>query len=247
MKLINGGTFKMGLTAIADTVHYVTLSSFFMDSTEVTQADYQAIMKVNPSYFRGDPNRPVESITWFDAVLYCNNRSKRDGLDTVYIYSIATGILGNGCESLVGFSAEFSKNGYRLPTDAQWEYACRAGSTTDYWWGPDTVGRGIRVWWAGNSGDSTHPVATKLANAWGIYDMAGNVYEWCYDYCDAGTKYGSIAQTDPTGPLTGLYHVIRGGSWGRDDEFAFCSAGYSEFFPSNWGSQGIGFRVVLPK
>ncbi|MBN2038156.1 MAG: formylglycine-generating enzyme family protein, partial [Chitinispirillaceae bacterium] len=187
MKLITGGTFFMGSTngySVELPVHSVTVSAFYMDTTEVTQADYRALMGVNPSYFTGDSLRPVEYITWFDAVLYCNARTKADGKDTVYSYTSVSGTPGDSCTALGGLAVDFAKSGYRLPTEAEWEYACRAGSTTDYYWGgsyppataADTLAVDNNAVWRHNSNFSTARVGTKLANAFGLYDMSGNVW-----------------------------------------------------------------------
>jgi formylglycine-generating enzyme required for sulfatase activity len=164
MKDIPAGTFTMGsdslLDAGAQPPHQVTLSAFKMSETDVTQEQYQAVMDTNPSFFNtgtGASLRPVESVTWYNAAQFCNALSALSGLASVYDTSTWT--------------ADFSKTGYRLPTEAQWEFACRAGSTTEYWWGSDTNGMGARTWSIYNSGLTTHPVATKLANAYGMYDM----------------------------------------------------------------------------
>jgi formylglycine-generating enzyme len=243
MRFIPGGTFQMGQAGIAEPVHDVTLTrNFYMDTTEVTQGNFLALMGVNPSGFTGDANRPVEQVTWFDAVLYCNARGKHIGLDTVYSYTSLTGTPGNGCTGLGGLSIDMTRNGYRLPTEAEWEYSCRAGTTTAYYWADDTIGINNNGWSNYNSGNATHTVATKLPNAWGLYDMAGNVWEWCNDWYEG---YSSDAQTDPTGAASGIYRVLRGGSCynGSDD---FRSAHRLNNYPDDWGSR-LGFRVVLPR
>ncbi|MBN2037299.1 MAG: formylglycine-generating enzyme family protein [Chitinispirillaceae bacterium] len=252
MKPIPAGSFLMGADSVGtaagmvnywdDTVHQVTLSAFDMDSTEVTQADYAALMGVNPSYFTGDSLRPVERVTWYDAVLYCNARSKAENKETVYSYGSITGTPGNGCTGLSGLAIDYSKKGYRLPTEAEWEYACKGETTTNYWWGNDTNGMGTRAWSAYNSGSTTHPVATIAANAYGLYDMTGNVWEWNNDWYGS---YGSVSQADPTGAVSGSYRVLHGGSWGNSyDDFR--SANRYHVNPSD-RLNDFGFRCVLPR
>ena len=222
MRYISGGTFQMGSAnsnLYASPVHSVTISSFYMDSTDVTQASYQALMGVNPSYFDtgvSAPRKPVESMNWYDAVLYCNARSKHDGYDTVYSYG--SKYTGSGYDTLAGVVIDYTKHGYRLPTEAEWEYACRAGSTADFYWGQsyppqtsaDTASISAHAWWYYNSPNGTQPVATKPSNAFGLYDMSGNVWQWCNDWYGS---YSSGSQTDPAGPSTGSSRVLRGGSW----------------------------------
>jgi formylglycine-generating enzyme required for sulfatase activity len=216
---------------------------------------------VNPSYFKGDTSRPVEQVTWFDAVLYCNNRSKRDGMDTVYKYMAITGTAGNGCTGLTGLAIDFSKNGYRLPTEAQWEYACNAGSTTSFYWGKDydpypattsdTAEVGSYCVWLSNSyklGRSNpaygpHSVATKLPNAWGLYDMSGNVWEWCNDWYN-GSYYASSPSSDPAGPASGTSRVLRGGSWTND--MVFQRSEYRYCYSPDYRYYNYGLRVVIP-
>jgi formylglycine-generating enzyme len=222
MKSIAGNTFLMGadslsqtmgtVNSLGDTIHYVTLSDFSIDSTEVTQVEFRRLMKVNPSRFRDSSDwamRPVENVTWYDAVLYCNARSTSEGRDTIYSYGTVTGAPGNGCLGLSDLAADFSMNGYRLPTEAEWEYACKGGTTTYYWWGNDTNGLGVSAWSYHNCND-TKPVATRRANAFGLYDMAGNVFEWCNDWYGS---YSARAVIDPTGATSGRHRILRGSAW----------------------------------
>jgi len=249
MVKIPAGSFMMGRLDVAETddefiadelpQHKVTLDSFYMDATEVTQGDYEKLMEVNPSSFKGELNRPVEYVTWFDAVLYCNARSKRDGLDSVYSYTSIDGIASDKCSELEGLEMDFSRNGYRLPTEAEWEYACRAGSTADYYWG--NFIDGDYCWYQMNSKNETHPVGGKKPNAWGLYDMSGNVFEWCNDWYDS-TYYGSGKMTDPTGPATGRYRVLRGGSW--DSSVAGLRSADRVIYLPYRRNSGYGFRCV---
>jgi formylglycine-generating enzyme required for sulfatase activity len=229
----------MGSAAGSDNelpVHGVTFShDIWMSETEVTQADYDALMSAsydgyftpswNATYGAGD-DYPAYEVSWSDAVLYCNARSRAEGLDSVYTYIEITGTPGSLSE-LVGVTADLSRNGYRLPTEAEWEFAYRGGVMQDYYWGADydpypaTAADSLdfddHAVWYGNSwvmdvdlGYGTHPVRSKPANPYGLYDMAGNVYEWCHDWFG---DYASTAQTDPVGPDSGEYHTLRGGSW----------------------------------
>jgi len=208
MKLIPAGTFQMGSTngeSDERPVHTVTVSSFYMDSTEVTQREYSRLMGTNPSNFSGD-NKPVEQVSWWDAIKYCNARSREAGLTPVY--------------NETSGSCNFSANGYRLPTEAEWEYACRAGTTTKYYWGESTSKSTISQYanydstsyYFGESSSlyGTHAVATNRPNSFGLYDMSGNVWEWCNDWKG---RYSSGSQTDPRGPTTGSRRVGRGGGW----------------------------------
>ncbi len=247
-KFIPGGTFQMGspvseLGRDPDEVqHAVTLSSFWMDSAEVTQSQYQALMGVNPSIFSTcGATCPVENVTWFDAVLFCNARSKSMNLDTVYSYTSFEGTLGNGTSKLNGIAADFTKKGYRLPTEAEREYAARGGTITAYYWGDDssdaTVGQ--YAWYANNSFNQTHPVATKRPNAFGLYDMEGNVWQWTND-CYG--NYSTSSSLNPKGPFDGDFWVARGGCW-SDTASIFRSAYRSNNFPY-YHDGDAGFRSV---
>ncbi|WP_461255942.1 formylglycine-generating enzyme family protein [Treponema sp. R80B11-R83G3] len=199
---IQGGTFTMGSPSnehgytigISETQHQVTVSSFSIGRYEVTQKEYKEVMGTNPSNFKGD-NLPVEWVNWFEAIDYCNKKSQNEGLTPAYVRNGSKVTWNRGA------------NGYRLPTEAEWEYACRAGTTTAYNTGAvinDNTG-----WYDTNSGGKTHPVGQKPANAWGLFDMHGNVYEWCWDWYG---NYSSGSQTDPMGASLGVYRVVRGGT-----------------------------------
>ena len=188
-------------------LHEVTLTrDFFLAETEVTQAEWKAIVGSNPSRFSGCDDCPVEQVSWYEIVEYCNALSIQETLEPAYeINGTSVGWIRGA-------------NGYRLPTEAEWEYACRAGTQTAFYNGGITqltcgdpnlneIG-----WYCGNnSPNGTKPVAQKEPNAWGLYDMSGNCYEYCWDWYAA---YSPGPVTDPIGPSFGEYRVLRGGNWG---------------------------------
>jgi formylglycine-generating enzyme required for sulfatase activity len=232
---VAGGTFNNGTSN-------VTLNSFTMSKYEVTQAQYQIVTGNSPSYFTGDTSRPVEQVTWYDAVEFCNKLSEREGLTDVYTITGRIPSTGYPITGATSVTATWTNNGYRLPTEAQWEYAARGGVNTHgyAYAGSNTIDS--VAWYLSNSGGTTHAVGGKLANELGLYDLSGNVWEWCYDWY---ATYPSGAQTDPTGAASGTYRINRGGCWvnngigipmtGRDP----CVPNYIN------GSYGIvGFRVV---
>jgi formylglycine-generating enzyme required for sulfatase activity len=212
----------------------VTLTNtFLMGKCEVTQGEYKALMTVNPSYFSGVSNRPVEQVSWDDAQEYCRR--------------LTTGQRQAGCLP-PGWV-------YRLPTDAEWEYACRAGTTTPFSVGPDLVSgvanfdgyyeyyggigevynpNGVHLW-------KTAAVGGYAPNPWGLCDMHGNVWEWCQDWWSAALPGGSV--TNPIGPAAGTEHVFRGGCWYNDGRF--CRSAYRLHGLSANRSNDLGFRVVL--
>jgi formylglycine-generating enzyme required for sulfatase activity len=250
MRYITGGTFQMGDTLDLEElpVHQVTVSSFYMDTTPVTQADYDSLMGVNPSRYIEDSLKPVEQVTWFDAVLYCNARSRRYMLDTVYSYTSLTGTPGDSCTSLGSLEIDYTKDGYRLPTEAEWEYACRAGTTTDYYWGgsyplataADTAAMDSNAVWVHNA-VTTARIGTKLPNAYGLYDMIGNVWEWCNDWWNS-SYYSSSPTADPTGSSTGDRRMVRGGAWNMY-AYRLLSAERGYIAPNLRGPT-VGFRCV---
>ena len=175
----------------------------------------------NPSSFPAQTNRPVETVSWFDATNYCARRTQQD---------LAAGRIPPGSY-------------YRLPSEAEWEYACRAGTTTRFYYGDDPGYANLAnyAWYVANSGNSTHPVNQKLPNAWGLYDIAGNVWEWCQDWYAPAYPGGRV--TDPPGPDTGSNRVLRGGDW---FSFAwYCRSASRSFTHPASAFSVIGFRVVL--
>ncbi len=228
---ISSGTFQMGSAGESSSnrpVHQVTVTAFTMSICEITQGQYAAITGLKPSNFTGDDNLPVEMVTWFDAVRFCNKLSDAAGLERCY-----TDEFKGVCD--------FSKNGFRLPTEAEWELACRAGTTTVFYFGDNQSDLASNGWYTSNSSFSTHPIGLKTANPWGLYDMHGNVSEWCNDWYDA---YTEASVTDPTGPATDVNaaRVTRGGRY--DSSAGDCtSARRGSKSPGEKGKYW-GFRVV---
>ncbi len=198
--LVRPGTFAMGDSALLK--HDVTITRpFLMHATPVTQAQWETITGDNPSY--ENPDHPVEHVSWFDAIRYCNALSRAEGLKEAYVIE-GSSVRWKGLDAL----------GYRLPTEAEWEYACRAGTSGDRHGDLDAV-----AWWKGNSGLMVHPVGQKLPNPWGFFDMLGNVTEWCWD---AWAPYPRGAAADPVGPALSRneMHVARGGGYCYDARYA---------------------------
>lgn len=217
MVRVEGGTFRMGATSEqedeADSdekpVHSVTLSSYYIGKTEVTQALWQAVMGSNPSNFKGS-NLPVECVSW------------------------------NDCQEFIQKLNRLTGRNFRLPTEAEWEFACRGGNNSRGYKYSGSNNLGSVAWYDDNSGGQTHPVATKAPNELGIYDMSGNVWEWCSDwYAD----YTSYSQTDPTGPHSGSGRVRRGGGWFSLARYCRSSIRFNGI-PTN-RSDGIGLRLAL--
>jgi formylglycine-generating enzyme required for sulfatase activity len=193
---------------------------FWMAKYPVTQAVYHSAIGENPACFNGDEQRPVESVSWTEATNYCAKLTDQER---------RAGRLPAGYA-------------YRLPTEAEWEYACRAGTTTRFSYGDDPgySQLGKYAWHGANSDGTTHIVGQKLANPWGLYDMHGNVWQWCGDWYGAHPG-GSV--TDPWGPTTGSVRVVRGGSWSFAARACRAASRYGPW-PGAWGCL-IGFRPVL--
>ena len=191
---------------------------FWLGKYEVTQSEYQSLMATNPSAFLGDLSRPVEQVSWLDAQNYAARLTEQER---------AAGRLPAGYV-------------YRLPTEAEWEYAARAGTTTRFSFGDDDADLGSHGWYISNSGAASHPVGQKLPNPWALQDVHGNVWEWCQDW--AGAYPGGSAQ-NPSGPRTGTARVARGGSFSRDP--SWCRSAYRLSRAPDYAVDAIGFRIAL--
>lgn len=248
---IKGGTFKMGSPGSEawrgddEKVHQVTVSDFYMGIHEVTQKEYQAVTGTNPSTFSGE-HLPVENISWFDVIAYCNARSRAEGLDPVYTVDGQNVTWDQGAD------------GYRLPTEAEWEYACRAGSVTPFntqtsvsaeeanYYGHypyeienNYFSQGNLKSKPGQYRETTINVGSFSPNRWGLYDMHGNVSEWCWDYYG---EYPADPRTDPAGPVTGSLRVNRGGGW--NDFAKHLRSAYRAATPPGNSSFNLGMRLV---
>jgi formylglycine-generating enzyme required for sulfatase activity len=232
-RLIRAGRFLMGspdsdrdALAGEKPQHPVRITRpFYLGVYPVTQSQYKALMSSNPSSFKGDGNRPVECVSWEDATAFCR--------------MVSSAIRG-------------------LPTEAEWDYACRAGTSTRYWFGDDASSReeyeawldlgddasrfGEYAWFDKNSARATHSVGQKKPNAWGLYDMHGNVWEWCQDWHDQ--KYYAVSQVDdPVGPAQASIRVIRGGGWNVSARY--CRAATRGRFTPSYRFSNLGFRAAL--
>jgi len=220
--LIPAGEFMMGSPDNASGAasyekpqHRVQITKpFYLGAYPVTQAEYKRVIRKNPSHFQGDAQRPVEQVAWDDAQEFCCRLSEREG---------AT---------------------YRLPTEAEWEYACRARSSGLWCFGEYAGLLEQYAWYDENSGTTTHPVGQKQPNAWGLYDMHGNVWEWCSDWWDAEyyKQIAAKAAVDPAGPTRGSLRVLRGGSW--YDVASCCRASYRFWFEPGLRYYCLGFRLL---
>jgi len=238
---VEGGTFQMGNTNGDDDEkpeHTVTVNSFYMSKYEVTQKEWYRVMGTTirqqrdmyqcTSLFGEGDNYPIYYVNWYEAIDYCNKRSIKEGLTLVY--------SGSGDN----ITCDWNANGYRLPTEAEWEFAAKGGIRdkliTEYS-GSNSVE--AVAWYQGNSEESTHPVGTKAANGLGLFDMSGNVWEWCWDWYE---EYSSKSQNNHQGPVSGTERITRGGS-------SFTSAyharsTYRSTCPTLGFGGSLGFRVV---
>ncbi len=227
-----GGSFIMGdENEIDATPHEVILSPFYIDKNLVTQEAYEKVMGDNPSRWKAGDN-PVEQVRWSDAVKYCNKRSKLEGLEP--------------CYDLENWQCNFSANGYRLPTEAEWEYACRAGTKTAYYFGDSPSKLSDHAWFEDNSGGKPQPVGGKLPNPWGLHDMHGNLWQWCNDFYQVD-YYQQSPEKDPRGPKSGETKVVRGGAWKFSADSCRSGYRYNEnpgYADVCFGYDIYGFRCV---
>ncbi|MGD0091177.1 MAG: SUMF1/EgtB/PvdO family nonheme iron enzyme [Planctomycetota bacterium] len=223
----------MGQQGLAEPVHPVKITKpFYLGKYVVTQAQYEKVMGANPSRWKG-ADLPVEQVSWDDAKKFCE---------------VATTILSRdrkGAETKPLANARGSELSIRLPTEAQWEYACRAGTTTEYNTGQGEAALEKAGWYIKNSGGKTNPVGKKAPNAWGLYDMHGNVWEWCEDRW--GERYDAqAAQADPTGPTTSNNRVLRGGAWCNDPGGCCCACRDQSGPGGRVDRDGFRVRMALP-
>ena len=211
---VEAGTFKMGSTS-GDSderpVHQVTLTNdYYIGETEVTQELWTAVMGSNPSYFTSSNQLPVEEVSW------------------------------NDCQTFITKLNVLTGRAFRLPTEAEWEFAARGGNASEGYTYSGSNNVGDVAWYYDNSSSKTHDVATKAPNELGIYDMSGNVWEWCQDWYGS---YSSNAQTNPTGPTSGSSRVDRGGGWSNDDNY--CRVANRSGSDASFTYEGLGLRLAL--
>ena len=232
---VEGGSFEMGDHFNEGStnelpLHDVTLNSFYIGQYEVTQGEYEAVMGSNPAHNYGvGDDYPVYSVSWYNAVEYCNALSIQVELTP--------------CYNLSDWSCDFSANGYRLPTEAEWEYSSRGGVnwTDNYRYSGTTDNLGDYAWYSSNSSSQTHEVGSKLPNQLDIYDMSGNVYEWCNDRYSSN-YYSSSPVDNPTGPDSGSGRVRRGGYW--DGYAVGCRVANRSNYSPGYGYHDLGFRIL---
>jgi len=254
MVLVPGGTFTMGDTrGEGDSnelpTHSVTLNSFYIGKYEVTQAEYAQYMQPSSSwtshYGHGD-DYPAYYVSWYAIIKYCNLRSLAEGLTPCYTISGSTNPANWGSVPTSNNSTwnaaicNWNANGYRLPTEAEWEYAARgATNTPDYLYsGSDDIN--AVAWYSGNSGYTSHPVGTKAPNGLGLYDMSGNLYEWCWDWYSS-SYYSSSPSNNPTGPASGSGRVFRGGYW--NSSASYYRVAYRSYNSPRSSYYSYGFRL----
>ncbi|MGE5294862.1 MAG: formylglycine-generating enzyme family protein [Solirubrobacterales bacterium] len=232
MVQIPGGQFTMGDKDEPDAApHEVAVSPFLMDKCLVTQEHYQKLMGDNPARWKS-PKNPIEQVRWSDAVKFCNARSVAEGFTP--------------CYNLDTWECNFDANGYRLPTEAEWECACRAGTKTTYFFGDSPSQLDDYAWVEKNSGGHPQPVGQKKPNPWGLYDICGNLWQWCNDFYGV-EYYAQSPKENPRGPKEGDSRVVRGGAWKFSGDNCRSGYRYNEnpgYVDVCFGYDIYGFRCV---
>lgn len=244
MRLVSGGSYEIGSpSAEADRYddevrHAVVLSPFWIDTIAVLRSDFWGLMGYEPPADSCQGRCPVTGANWFEAILYCNARSRAVGWDTVYCYSGISRDSTGTVTSLKDFSRRDSADGYRLPSEAELEVAIRAESAEAWFWGDSSASSGY-AWYAANTDHGPLPVAMRKPNAWGLYDMAGNVWEWAEDWYGA---YGASGEANPLNDSLGMFRVLRGGCW--KSSVALLRSAYRNGGPPSYRVATVGFRCV---
>ncbi len=256
---IPSGSFLMGSDkgdSSEKPVHKVAINNFFMSKYETTYANWAKVYtwamangyafdntgSMGYNYKGVSNDNPVVNVNWYDAVKWCNALSEMEKKTPVYYTDDKlTKVYKTGAADLNLKNVKWDANGYRLPTEAEWEYACRSASTNTYFWGDNANEMRNYTWYKENSTSSTHDVGTKQPNDWNLYDINGNVWEWCWDVFGS---YIENENTDPKGPASGTNRVIKGGGWNSlaEDFRPSTRVQYEPTFYYN----NMGFRIAVP-
>jgi len=215
----------------------VTVRGFYASKTEITQAQFEALFGSNPSTQTSSTTLPVETVSWFEAARFCNLLSKAVSIDTAYKY---TSVSGTG--NLVGLTTNATNTAVRLPTEAEWEYVARAGATTVYFWGDEISGTKPSLYTNPDVISAPEVVKSYSANPFGLYDLAGNVWEWTHDWYESVPTYAA-SLNNPTGPTSGTRRAIRGG--GYDTPLTGRTLSSRDGVTPAESQANLGFRVVI--